>query len=187
MVAPFPVLVFCPNLAVDHLIEVDELAVGEVQHARRGTLSAGGKGLNVARAAHHFGVRVRVVGVVAGRTGALLSSLLAAEDITVESPPLHLDTRIATIVLDHVNGTTTVLNEPGPTVGATDWNALTDLVRARLPESKVLVCNGSLLPAAPVDGYCDLIDAARSAGMPTIVDVAGNALRRCAERRPTVI
>lgn len=180
-------LIFCPNLAVDHLIDIDRIALGHVQHARRGSLSAGGKGLNVARAARHLEVRSCVVGLVGGAIGQLLKSLLAKEALWVESPPLDLNTRIATIVLDRATGVTTVFNEPGPRIAPGDWAAMTDLVTAHLPGASVLVCTGSLLPGVPEEGYVDLIETGKLMNIPVIVDAAAETLRQSAESGPTII
>lgn len=180
-------LVFCPNLAVDHILEIDALAPGEVQHASSGVLSAGGKGLNLARAGRCLGVETQVIGLVGGRTGALLTSLLHAEEMAVLSPALARETRIATIVHDRAAGTTTVLNERGPTVTLDEWAAMTDLVTSRLPGAAVLICTGSLPPGVPEDGYVELIEAGKRLGVPVIIDASAQTLMRCAEASPEII
>jgi len=181
------VLVFCPNLAVDHIIDLGVLARGEVQHATTGVLSAGGKGLNLARAGRCLGLETQVIGLVGGRIGHLLSSLLEAENLSVLSPDLARETRIATILHERGAATTTVVNEPGPVISPRDWTVMTDLVTAHLPGAGALVCTGSLLPGVPDDGYVDLIRAGRQAGVPVIIDASGPALTRCAEASPEII
>jgi 1-phosphofructokinase family hexose kinase len=181
------VLVFCPNLAVDHIIEADGILVGEVQHVISGTLSAGGKGLNLARAGRCIGVSTTVVGLVGGRTGALLMSLLAEEDLEVLSPRLACDTRIATIVHDRVGSRTTVLNERGPVISREDWAMLTSFVKSRIRDASALVCTGSLLPGVSDDGYVELIDASRKAEVPALIDASAETLQRCVEARPELV
>jgi 1-phosphofructokinase family hexose kinase len=181
------VLVFCPNLAVDHIIETDRVLMGEVQHVASGTLSAGGKGLNFSRAARCIGMKATVVGVVAGRTGALLSALLSDESLEVVSPRLACDTRIATIVHDQTSHVTTVLNERGPVISRGDWRTLTYCVKSRLRGAFALVCTGSLLPGVGHDGYVELIDAGREAGARVIVDASAETLERCVNARPDVV
>ena len=181
------VLVFCPNLAVDHIIEAGDILMGQVQHVTNGVLSAGGKGLNVARAARCLGVRATVVGLVGGRIGALLRSLLEEEDIQVLSPHLACETRIETIVHDRSTHTTTVFNEQGPIVSQQNWAALADLVKTHLGSASILICTGSLFPGVSDDGYVDLIEAGRKAGVTVIVDASAETLRQSANARPEII
>lgn len=180
-------LVFCPNLAVDHILEIGALQTGTVQHAKGGVLSAGGKGLNLARAARCLGFEAQVVGLVGGRTGALLRSLLATEQLQVLSPEFAYQTRIATILHDMDAAVTTVINEPGPTVSPSDWRQLTELVLSRLAGASALVCTGSLLPGVADDGYVDLVRAGRGLGVPVIIDASGPSLIRSAEAGPDII
>jgi len=174
-------------LAVDHIIEADGVLMGQVQHVSSGVLSAGGKGLNLARAARCLGVTAKVVGLVGGRTGTLLRSLLAVEGIEAMSPPLARETRIATIVHDRSSLITTVLNERGPVVSPHEWSALTDLVRSSFGAAFVVICTGSLLPGVPDDGYVELIEAAQRANLPVIVDASAETLRCSAHARPKFI
>ncbi|HEY7225112.1 MAG TPA: hexose kinase [Micromonosporaceae bacterium] len=181
------VLIFSPNLALDHIIEVEQLVVGGVQRALTGSLSAGGKGVNAARAANCIGLDAHVIGLVGGSTGDVLRALLAEEGIDVQSPAVDTLTRIATIVVDHSAGTTTVLNEPGPVLRSDDWTALTDLLETRLDGASTLACTGSLPPGMADDAYVSVLAMARDRGVPTIVDAAGATLRAMLTASPTVI
>lgn len=180
-------LVFCPNLAVDHILDIDRLALGQVQHARGGVLSAGGKGLNLARAGRCLDLETQVIGLVGGMTGQLLSALLEAENMSALSPAIAHETRIATILHDRGAAMTTVVNEPGPAFSPHDWTVMIDFVTSHLDGASALVCTGSLLPGVPDDGYVGLIHASRRAAVPVIVDTSGPALTRCAEAGPDII
>jgi fructose-1-phosphate kinase PfkB-like protein len=74
------------------------------------------------------------------------------------------------------SGRTTVLNEPGPTLGPEDWAAYEAAVAANLAGRGVLVCSGSLPPGAPADGHARLAREARRAGLPCVVDASGAVL-----------
>ena len=70
-----------PNPSIDRLYELERLVRGEVNRPTTETLVAGGKGLNVARAATALGAEVRAVGLLAGHAGRWLADALAAEGI----------------------------------------------------------------------------------------------------------
>lgn len=69
-----------------------------------------------------------------------------------------------------------VLNEPGPTVAAHEWEAFLRLAGDRLRAGQILLCSGSLPPGAPGDGYAYLAREARHAGSHCLIDAAGEVL-----------
>jgi len=60
------------NAAIDRTLLVPNFQLGQRHRASEGTSSAGGKGINVARAARRLGVPVVCTGLAGGRTGTLL-------------------------------------------------------------------------------------------------------------------
>src|SRR5437867_3316375 len=67
--------------SVDKLFEVERVEVGAIHRPLAFTQVPGGKGLNVARAAHSLGAEVRATGILAGHTGRWLDEALAAEGV----------------------------------------------------------------------------------------------------------
>ena len=58
-----------PNLTIDRTLSIAELRAGDVLRFERVVVSAGGKGLNVARVALALGAAAALVGFVPGQTG----------------------------------------------------------------------------------------------------------------------
>src|SRR5437867_1729792 len=67
--------------SVDKLFEVERVEVGAIHRPFAFTQVPGGKGLNVARAAHSLGAEVRATGILAGHAGRWLEEALEAEGV----------------------------------------------------------------------------------------------------------
>ena len=74
-------LVAGPNLTIDRTLAIAELRPGEVLRFDRVVVTPGGKGLNVARAAHALGHPAVLVSLVPGHTGRAAAALIADEDM----------------------------------------------------------------------------------------------------------
>ncbi|MEU6666557.1 1-phosphofructokinase family hexose kinase [Streptomyces sp. NPDC046727] len=158
----------------------------------------GGKGVNVARVLAALGHEVTVTGFAGGPTGRVLRERLAdgmpgersavgAGEVVDALVPVFGATRRTIAVVDELTGDTTQLNEPGPQITPAEWalflGRYTELVAGA---SAVALC-GSLPPGVPVGAYANLVRAARSAGVPVLLDTSGEPLRRGVAARPDII
>jgi 1-phosphofructokinase family hexose kinase len=168
-------LVAGPNLTLDRTLSIAELRPGEVLRFDEAVITAGGKGVNVARAALALGAPPVLVGLLPGHTGAAAAEMLAEEGISLAGIEVGGEIRSAAIVLER-SGRVTVMNEPGPQLRLEDWERYESAVAERLAEHDVLACSGSLPPGAPVDAYARLAILAERAGVIAIVDVTGDRL-----------
>jgi 1-phosphofructokinase family hexose kinase len=171
------VLIATPNITVDRTVRLHELRPGSVLRPSRAVVTAGGKGVNVARVAAAFGRRARLVGFQPEADAAQLARLFGAEPLDFTGVPVPGEVRVATIYLED-SGRVTVLNEPGPAVTAEAWRRYERAVAEGLAGGghETLVCSGSLPPGAPDDGYGRLVELAHRAGVRVVVDAARAAL-----------
>ncbi|MGW3949638.1 1-phosphofructokinase family hexose kinase [Streptomyces sp. NPDC004752] len=148
----------------------------------------GGKGVNVARVLAALGHQVTVTGFAGGGTGREVRERLAGLPGVVDAlVPIAGATRRTIAVVDERTGDTTQLNEPGPPVAAAEWTAFQEAYEGLLgPAAAVALC-GSLPPGVPVGAYTGLIRAARSAGVPVLLDTSGEPLRRGVAARPDIV
>ncbi|RMB83333.1 1-phosphofructokinase family hexose kinase [Streptomyces shenzhenensis] len=148
----------------------------------------GGKGLNVARVLAALGHEVTVTGFAGGGTGREVREQLAGVPGVVDAlVPIAGATRRTIAVVDEGTGDTTQLNEPGPQVAPAEWAAFREAYEGLLgPAAAVALC-GSLPPGVPVGAYAGLIRAARSAGVPVLLDTSGEPLRRGVAARPDIV
>lgn len=148
----------------------------------------GGKGLNVARVLAALGHEVTATGFAGGRTGGVVRDLLAhSAGVTDALVPCAGTTRRTVAVVDAASGDTTQFNEPGPLITAPEWSAFLTRYDALLAGAEAVALCGSLPPGVPVGAYAVLVRAARAAGVPVLLDTAGEALRRGVAARPEVI
>jgi 1-phosphofructokinase len=165
-----------PNPSVDRALDLDRLAVGEVNRAHATHVHAGGKGINVSRALVAHGRPTRAVLPAGGPDGELLVRLLAEQGVPARAVPVTGETR-SNITLVERTGVTTKVNAPGPAFGPDDVTALLDAVAAELTQGAQLVVGAGSLPAgAGADFFVRLSDLAGRYGVPCALDTSGEPL-----------
>ncbi|GAO05720.1 1-phosphofructokinase [Streptomyces lydicamycinicus] len=172
------------NAALDITYRVPRLQPHTTNRITEVSERPGGKGLNVARVLAALGHRTVATGFAGGGTGEALRALLAETEVTDALVPVGGATRRTVAVVDAATGDTTQLNEPGPVVSPAEWDTFLDTYRELLGEARAVALCGSLPPGVPVDVYARLTRAARSAGVPVLLDTSGEPLRRGLAARP---
>ncbi|MBB2899772.1 1-phosphofructokinase [Kineococcus radiotolerans] len=181
------VLTVTPNPSIDHTVELATLTRGEVHRALSGTVEAGGKGVNVARALARHDHRATAVLPSGGVDGDRLEVLLAPQRVDAVTVAITGTIRTNTTVVE-ADGTTTKLNEPGPRLSGPELDALLRVVTARLTvRPDWLVASGSLPPGAPSDLHARFVRAARAAGVRSAVDTSGPALAAAVDAGPDLV
>lgn len=180
------------NPALDVTYWVDRLAVRSATWVPRVRQRAGGKGVNVARAAAAArpAVTVCATGLAGGLRGAAIRADVARLGVREEFEVIAGESRqTVTIVEDHQPATRhpTELREQGPAVGTDEWNRFLRRFGALAGDARVVVLSGSLPPGIPGDAYATLTLAARRAGARVIVDTGGQALRVACAAVPDII
>jgi 1-phosphofructokinase family hexose kinase len=182
-------LCLAPNPSIDRLLEVPRLAPGAIHRPGLVVQVAGGKGLNVARAARSLGAEVTVVAILAGHAGRWIAEQLSFAGIAVRSIVVAGETRISTSVASRATRTLTEFYEPGVPVTDGEWGTFLEMVAAALTEvgPDSVTISGSLPPGAPVDGLRQVVEMARTAGRPIVVDSYGPPMAAALAGRPTVV
>jgi tagatose 6-phosphate kinase len=181
------IVVVSLNPALDITHEVAGADWAGVNRADAVHARPGGKGLNVARTLDALGQSVLLTGLAGGLTGQVLADSLAGTGIRVELTPIAGETRRTFTVSDTVHGRTALFNEPGPAVTEGEYERFLAGYQQALASGAAVVLSGSLPLEVPDDAYAGLIAAASSAGVPTILDTSGAALRRGAAAGPSVV
>ena len=179
-------LIAGPNLTLDRTLSIPELRPGEVLRFERAEITPGGKGVNVARVARSLASPAHLVGFAGGRTGRAVVELIEDEGLSLSTIPVDGEVRSSAIVIED-SGRITVLNEPGPSIGEADWARLEATIEGHLSRHRILICTGSSPPGTPGDGYARLVERARRASVPVLVDAAGELLSRALEAEPDFV
>lgn len=167
------IVTLTPNPSLDRALDLDRLAVGEVNRAAATHRHPGGKGINVSRALGAHGLPTRAVLPIGGPDGEQMVALLAARGVETTPVPVVGDTR-SNITLTEASGSTTKVNAPGPILSDGEVEALLEAVEAELTAvPRAIVAAGSL-PAGVDDGfYARIADLGTRHGVPVVLDTSG--------------
>jgi 1-phosphofructokinase len=159
-----------PNPSVDRTVLVDSVAIGAVNRAQSVRVDPGGKGVNVSRALTAHGAPTTAVLPLGGPEGTVLVDLLAEAGVAVAPVWIAAPTR-SNISLVRSDGTTTKINEPGPTLALGEQERLLQAAIELLDQRPDwLVGSGSLPPGLDSDFYARLVTAARARDVRVAID-----------------
>ena len=179
-------LVVCPNLAVDRILQVENFEPNKVQRSRSVLAQPGGKGSNVARVFHQLGGQAALVGFVGRRNGLSIVEPLRTIGIHVDAITAYEgESRTCTIVCDPRSAFhPTVINEESPEIEPDSAAKLMGKVAKWIPRTNAVLTTGSLSRGLPPDFYAEILARARSHGKLTAIDATGYVLREGLLARP---
>lgn len=181
------ILTITLNAAIDKTYTVDNFIPGNNFRPKEMHALAGGKGLNVTRAALALGHEVTATGFLGGHNGAFIEDGVKAMGALSEFVHVDGESRICIAVLDPVNNTTTEIWEKGPVISAQSCEALLDKLRLLIPKASVVTASGSLPQGVPSGIYADIARLCRSMDRPFILDTSGAALLEGIKGQPYMI
>jgi len=180
------IVTLTPNPSLDRTLQIEQLRRGEVVRATSVRVDPGGKGINVALALTLNGRAARAVVPIGGREGEQLAA--AIEDTGIELIRVPITETVRTnITLAEPDGAVTKINDPGPTLTATEAAALTSATVASLDGASWVAGCGSLPPGASNQLYAELVSAAHDANARVAIDASGPALAAAVEAGPDLI
>ena len=172
------ILCVAANPSIDRLFAVDRLVPGAIHRPADFVQVAGGKGLNVARAAAALGGDVHAAALLGGHAGRWVAEQLEAEGITAARRlGGGRDALVAVGGRARLEGLTEFYEHGAPVSGG-EWSAFAELVAAQAPMAAWMTLSGSLPPGAPADGYLPLM---------RLAPVALDSREAGVEARPQVV
>lgn len=178
-------LIITPNPALDRTMVFEGLRLGGVFRTDEVIVAAGGKGLNVARAAHTLGQPALVCAPLGGLTGDVVAHLAAAEGLMGRWTRHRAgETRTCVLVVDREASDATALNESGPIFTPADWDAFAGDVLAAASGAALAVVSGSLPRGVEPAALGALLADLASRGLRVMVDTSGPALEAALATRP---
>ena len=161
---------------MDRTARVPRLALGEVLRPTEVAALPGGKGVNAARVARRLGARVVTSGIAGGHVGRWLVEALEREGLAPRFTPAVAESRTTYVTVDEAGATVIVYERPSPVTEEELEAFLSLLATELLPAADRAIVAGSLPGGLPPGSYGRIVEAARAAGTPLLVDTSGRDL-----------
>lgn len=165
------------NPAIDRELIVPTIEYDSVLRATACRVDYGGKGLNVSRMLRSLGTESVAIAFAGGRSGELLRDGMERLGIDTDFVWVAGETRTNVSIFSQAEDHYLKVNEPGPTISATEQEALLQKVCQRAKPGDWWVLAGSLPPGVPSHIYRQLVTLIQGAGACVILDTSEEALR----------
>ena len=172
------------NPALDYVVQVDALKIGELNRSREERIYPGGKGINVSVVLKNLGHDSVPLGFVAGFTGNQLIKELQQREI--RSDFISVDKGITRINTKIKGCEETEINGSGPEVSPLAVQVLL-IQMERLKAGDTLVLSGSIPKSMPEDIYERLMKRLEDRNVRILVDTAGESLKNTLAYKPFLI
>lgn len=173
--------------SLDLTYRVDTLRVGEIHRVGEVVRCAGGKPLNMARAASTMAAECAVVAILGGPTGAALAQMLQTEGLAVTVIESPAETRVCVSISAEDSGQLTEVYQDSPAVPEAVWRSFCDQLDAALGSRPGWLSISGRAPAGPVDMIADLVRRGLRADVRVAVDTSGAALAPALAAGPTLV
>jgi 1-phosphofructokinase family hexose kinase len=182
------IITVTPDPVLDSILLIDSWTPGIPMKAVDHRLSVGGKGLDASVALSHLGVESTGLCFLAGRIGRELEELVR-ERYGFPAIPVWVagETRMAHIVTEIQNKTHSHIFTGGIVTTPQDEQALLAKVDESLPGAGYLITGGILPESAAPDLHARIIERARAAGTPALIDSFGIAMLAALPARPEIV
>jgi 1-phosphofructokinase family hexose kinase len=175
------------NAAIDRTLVVPNFHPGHRHRASVGFPSAGGKGINVARALKRLGTPVVGTGLAGGRTGTLLVEELTNEGVLNDFVRIRHESRTSIAVLDPTSNAYTEIYEWGPEVDDEELEILREKIAYLAQRAEFVVLAGSLPRGVDTDIYGELVRELNRRQLLAVVDAEGEPLSQAVEAEPYLV
>lgn len=156
----------------DRTITIVEMVPGAVMRTLSVDLTAGGKGINVARVLRALSDPAPLLIPVGLDDVERYEGLLAREDAAYTTVPVPGAVRVASIYLEQAVNRVTVVNDAGAAMKRADWDRVRGAARGLVSPGDIVLCMGSFPPDLPTGSLGGLIDDVHAAGGRILVDTA---------------
>jgi 1-phosphofructokinase family hexose kinase len=175
------------NAAVDRTLTVPNFQLGHRHRASASLTSAGGKGINVARALKRLDSPVIATGLAGGTTGDRIIDELAGEAILNDFVRIGDESRTSSAVVDPTAGTLTEIYEWGPAVRREELDTLLDKLHYLSRVATFVVFSGSLPRDVEDDFYAEAVRDLSRRGVQCVIDSEGEPLRHAVDAEPFLV
>lgn len=172
------------NPALDYIVRVGQLNIGEVNRTEYGEIMAGGKGVNVSLVLKNLGHESTALGFAAGFTGEKLIQDLKAKGCRTDF--IFLDKGMTRINVKIKGQEETEINGEGPEIPKDAVKTLMMRLE-RLKADDILILSGSIPKTLPEDMYEKIIVRQQGKKVRIVVDATKNLLMETLKYHPFLV
>ena len=172
------------NPAIDYVVHMDRLALGEINRSTSENIYFGGKGINVSLVLKELGIPSVALGFIAGFTGFAIEE--EVKKVGIETDFVRLKEGYSRINVKIRATGETDINGQGPIVSN---EALEEFYKKleQLKDGDVLVLAGSIPASLPSDMYEKILEYIKDKKVRAVVDATGELLLRVLKYKPFLI
>ena len=174
------------NPALDYVMILKEMEIGQLNRSFRELHYYGGKGINISVVLNNLKIPSVCLGFVAGYVGKEIERGLNSRGCMTDFIHLEQGCTIINVKLKEGGGRETEINGNGPYVEAEDLERMKEQVR-HFKEDDLLILSGNVQKEIPSDFYAQLAEIAVRRGMAFIVDAEKSLLMPALPFRPLLI
>ncbi len=172
------------NPAIDYVIQIDEINLGNVNRLKNEKIYFGGKGINVSMVLSELGIKSKALGFVGGFTGMAIEK--GVEQKGIETDFIHLNEGLSRINVKIKSDVETELNAQGPNIDAKSLNEFFSKIDA-LSDGDMIVLAGSIPASMPADIYEKILDRLKHKKIKAVVDAEKDLLLNALKYKPFLI
>ncbi|MFM1539094.1 1-phosphofructokinase [Helcococcus bovis] len=172
------------NPAIDHIVRLDNLKIGETNRMIEESINAGGKGINVSKLLKNLDEKSIVLGYIAGFTGKELDRMLKEEGLStdficVKNGFTRINTKIKSEKETEING-------PGLNVDQQEIEKLFDKLDD-IKDGDYLFLSGSIPSSMDNGFYAKIMEKLSDKNINIAVDTTGESLKKTLDYSPKII
>ena len=172
------------NPALEYIVFLDDMKLGDINRATRESIFYGGKGINVSTILNTLGLETTALGFVAGFTGKAIEEGLAS--LGIHTDFIHLPEGNSRINVKVKHGDETEINGQGPVITDEAIEALFAKLDT-LTEDDILVLAGSIPNTLPEDIYEKILARLEEKRIRIAVDATKDLLLNVLKYHPFLI
>ena len=172
------------NPALDYILELDKLEIGNIQKSKTELILPGGKGINVSTVLTNLEVDNIALGYKAGFVGAEIERLL--KNMNVKTDFIDLEEGNSRINVKISGEEETAINTNGPQISENKILELLEKLKT-LNENDYLVLSGSIPSSIKDDIYEKICRIVKKQNVKIVVDATKNLLVQALKYNPFLI
>lgn len=173
------------NPALDHIVRVKHLDLGETNRMDEEIIKAGGKGINVSKLLKNLGMNSLALAYIGGFTGKELERLVK-EDWGLKTDFIEISKGLTRINVKIKANNETEINGKGLIINENEQKVLFEKLE-KLGDNDYLFLSGSIPKSLGDDFYAKIMKDLENKNVKIIVDASGNALKESLSLKPYLI